>query len=447
MTSAPNLDWKHPFKNAKKLLLGRGVQGIVSLVYTALAAKGLGAEGFGILTLFHVTVLTLRNIAGFRSWQLIMTYGAQALVKSDVLQMRRLLSFSAAIEVSAAIVCVALVYTFAGVLAGMFSIPAEYVGLFQLYSFTLIFLLCSDVGLGVLRLFDRHDMVSWQLIFEPFIRMVGVLVLYFTGAPLYDYIILWFIAGVLSKIILIIFSAKVLKIELKKYSQDIPITKRRFKLFDIYKEPQPGVWRYALGTSVQSALAANYAPMFVATVLGPVGAGLWRIAQRFAGALSQPVSKLLVPVIYTDMSWLNASNRGQDTVAMMLKAGALVGSINAVLVAVLYFTGEWLIQYTVGLDYLGAFNAMLILACGTILSAFSFGLAPMLITAGKIWSTTVIKAIAMVVFFVTITPLVSYMGVAGAAVATLMNVGISVILMAILAYYHLKQPVKQDVAP
>ena len=71
----------------------------------------------------------------------------------------------------------------------------------------------------------------------------------------------------------------------------------------------------------------------------------------------------------------------------------------------------------------------------------------MLITAGKIWSTTVIKAIAMVVFFVTITPLVSYMGVAGAAVATLMNVGISVILMAILAYYHLKQPVKQDVAP
>lgn len=425
-TAAPTetLNWKRPFVNAGRLLLGRGVQGVMSLGYTSLAAHALGATGFGVLTLIYATTMMLKNLLGFRSWQMIMSYGAQAMSRFDGPHMRKLVAFSLVIEASAAIIGAVVICLFAAPAAQLFSIPAEYTQMFELYSILLIIWMVSDVGLGILRLFDKHGQVSMQVVVEPAVRLLGSLIMYYLGGGVMGFLWVWFVAGICSKVVLILLGLRTLRKELK--TLDTAAEKpAKLKLFDIYKEPEKGVWRYALGTNVQSALAANYAPMLIASVLGPAGAGVWRVAQRFASVIINPVNKLLIPVIYTDMTWLNAAGDQKKRTALLIKTGAVAGGVSLGLVLIMALVGKYLIAKLFGVEFVEAYTPMIILALTTLVTAFTFGLGPMLMTAGRVWQLTMVRVVVMAVYFAVIIPLVKMYGVTGAAIATFINAFLS----------------------
>jgi O-antigen/teichoic acid export membrane protein len=105
--------WKRPFKNAGILLLGRGTQAILSLVYLALAARSLGTIQFGILALIHGTAITAAQFLRFQSWQAIMRFGAEANEKKDLGRFQDIVSFSVWLDIISAaagvIIIIALV--------------------------------------------------------------------------------------------------------------------------------------------------------------------------------------------------------------------------------------------------------------------------------------------------------------------------------------------------
>ena len=418
-------NWKRPFKNAGRLLVGRGMQGLMSLVYMALSAKALGVVGFGVLTLVYSSVMVLRNLLGFRSWQMIMSYGAQALSRMDAPHMKRLVNFSMVIEVSAGVIGAVVICLFAEPVLNLFSIPLEYTDMVQLFSTYLFLWIVSDVGLGILRLYDRHDIISWQLTIEPSIRLVGSAWFYHMTGDVIDFLWVWLVAGLISKAALIMFGACLLSKELAKLEQTDAPKAKRLKLKDIYREPEKGLWRYAWGLYAQSALATNFAPMFIAAQLGPAGAGIWRVAQRFISVVSNPVSKLLVPVIYTDMSWFNAAGNSKGRTKMIVRTGLVAGGITLLMVLTLYVCGEWLIVKIVGADFIEAFPVMMVLALGPIIGAFTFGIAPMMMTAGRVWTVTAIRVFAMAIFFGSIIPFVHMWGVLGAAISSVLMAVIS----------------------
>ena len=315
----------------------------MSLIYTAIAAKSLGVEGFGVLTLVYSSVTVLGGLLGFRSWQLIMSYGAVALNREDAPHMRRLVAFSLIIEASAGVIGAVLLCLFASPVLDLFKIPVEFTPVVKLFSAYLFLWVVSDVGLGILRLYDRHDLVSLQLMVEPTVRLAGAGWFYFTTGDIWNFLWVWLLAGIIGKTTLIALGAATLRGELSKLESGATTSARRLKLKDIYREPEKGVWRYAWGVYVQSALATNFAPMFIASQLGPGGAGIWRVAQRFISFVSHPVSKLLVPVIYTDMSWLNASGDGSKRTEMMIKTGAIAGGATLFIVAMFSVCGKWII--------------------------------------------------------------------------------------------------------
>lgn len=440
--SLTKANWKRPFKNAGRLLVGRGIQGVMSLIYMALSAKALGVVGFGVLTLVYTSIMTMRNLLGFRSWQMIMSFGAQALNRADGPHMKRLVNFALIIEASAGIIGAVLVCLFAEPVLNLFSIPLEYTQMVQLFSVYLFLWIISDVGLGVLRLYDRHDLISWQLTVEPTIRLIGSAWFFYYSGDIWDFLWVWLVAGLLSKSTLIALSSLTLRRELKKLEQPEAPKAKRLKLRDIYREPEKGVWRYAWGTYAQAALATNFAPMFIATQLGPAGAGIWRVAQRFIAAVAHPVGKLLVPVIYTDMSWLNAAGNSKGRTKMIVRTGAIAGGVTLCLVGILALSGEWLIVKIVGADFLDAYNVMMVLALTPIISAFTFGVGPMLMTAGRVWSITAIRIIVMGIFFASIIPLVKIFGVVGAAIATVITSILSTGLLLYIARDLLKKKVK-----
>lgn len=422
-------DWKRPFKNARKLLLGRGAQGVMSLLYTSLSARALGVEGFGILTLVYSSVMVLRGLLGFRSWQVVLKFGSEALVRKDRDHLLSLVSFALIIETVAGLLGAIALWFFSEEVLQLFKIPLDYTHIVRCFAAYLFVWILSDVGLGILRLFDRHDLISWQLTVEPLVRLVGSIWFFLYAGSVMDFLWLWLLAGLASKIFLIILSLRTLRLSAATYARRTAPIPRGFSIRKMLREPERGVWSYAFGTYVQSALATNFAPMLIASQLGPAGAGIWRVAQRVVSFMSQPVSKLLVPAFYTDISWLQAAGDSDGRSSLVLKTGAIAGLATVVVAGAIVVFGEWIVEAIFGSQFVDAYEIIVILSLGPIIAAFTFGVPPMMMAAGRVWQTTSIRVFVMIIYFITIVPLIQAFGIAGAAVATLFSVALTRVLM------------------
>lgn len=413
--------WKRPFYNAGRLLMGRGVQAVLSIGYMAFATRALGVSEFGILVLIHSSVFFVRQIFGFYSWQMIMRYGANALTAGSANVLRPLVIFACKIEAAAALIGTLLVLGLSAEALELFDIPPQYLSMLQIYSIVIVFALMSDVGLGILRLFDRHNLISLQITISPTIRFIGSGALLVLQGSLFDFILLWVLSIVISKGVLLYMGLKVLKANLSREESTASNKAEVGTPLENFKAIRKDAWRYSVGTNFHSSLGADVAPLLISTVLGPAGAALWRVAQKFAAVVGQPLSKTLLPAISTDMAWLNAGGSATGRRAMVYKAGALAGGISMLLVLVLTVVGEAAIKIVVGEEFVAAYSTMVVLTLATALNAFAFGLSPLAMTAGRVWSVTLLRVISMGIFCAIIVPMVNYWGIVGAGIATVVR--------------------------
>ena len=400
--------WKRPFVNAGKLLVGRGVQGILSIAYLAFATRTLGAVDFGVLTLIHSSTLLLRHVLGFQSWQMILRYGANALETKNTLHIKKLISFAFSIEFLAAMVGVIGLWLYAGEVVHQLHIYDELAPMVRIYALMLIVLLMSDVGLGILRLTDRHDLISWQVTIEPIIRFFGAGYLFLNGGTLLEFIWVWFIAGMISRAGLIVIALWNLASHIKTFKQDAdvenlaipPIEKGKFKA------PQKGIWKYVFGTNLDYGLSLGInqlGPVLIGIVLGAGPAGLYRVAQQFSNIIGHPISKMLLPAIYTDMTWLNTKGGASQRRQMVMRTGLIAGGIATAIFLILVVFGHYLIDAIAGVEFHDAYGVMLVLVLASAVTAISFALEPLLMTAGKVReviTARLVSTVAYVLFMV-----------------------------------------------
>ena len=398
--------WKRPFVNAGKLLVGRGVQGVLSIAYLAFATRTLGAVDFGVLTLIHSSILLLRHVLGFQSWQMILRYGAGALESKNIGHIKNLIKFAFSIEFLAAMVGVLGLWVFAGEVVHQLHVYDELAPMVRIYALMLIVLLMSDVGLGILRLTDRHDLISWQVTIEPIIRFFGAGALFLMGGTLIQFIWVWFIAGMVSRAGLIVIALWNLKGHIKEIAADPNIGNLAIPPIEPgkFKAPEKGIWKYVIGTNIDYGLSLGInqlGPVLIGIVLGAGPAGLYRVAQQFSNIIGHPINKMLLPAIYTDMTWLNTKGGASQRRTMVMRSGLIAGGVGLGIFVLLALFGHYLIDAIAGVEFHDAYGVMLVLVFATIITAVSFALEPLLMTAGKVRqviTARIISTIAYIVF-------------------------------------------------
>ena len=398
--------WKRPFVNAGKLLVGRGVQGVLSIAYLAFATRTLGAVDFGVLTLIHSSILLLRHVLGFQSWQMILRYGAGALESKNIGHIKNLIKFAFSIEFLAAMVGVLSLWVFAGEVVHQLHVYDELAPMVRIYALMLIVLLMSDVGLGILRLTDRHDLISWQVTIEPIIRFFGAGALFLMGGTLIQFIWVWFIAGMVSRAGLIVIALWNLKGHIKEIAADPNIGNLAIPPIEPgkFKAPEKGIWKYVIGTNIDYGLSLGInqlGPVLIGIVLGAGPAGLYRVAQQFSNIIGHPINKMLLPAIYTDMTWLNTKGGASHRRTMVMRTGLIAGGVGLGIFVLLALFGHYLIDAIAGVEFHDAYGVMLVLVFATIITAVSFALEPLLMTAGKVRqviTARIISTIAYIVF-------------------------------------------------
>jgi len=419
--------WLKPFRSAGVLLMGRTARGLLSIGYLALAARGLDPALFGTLVLLHGFVMAIGEVAKFQSWQAVVRYGGPALDAGDTRRFQAVVRFSLTLDAIGVAIGLLIVLLATAPAARLFGMPPDIVEVARLYGLSVVFIMFGATATGLLRLFDRFDRLAVHSTAVPAVRLLGCVVLYATGGGLTAYLVVWFLATVAGRALLWLFAG----LELRRRALHAGLWRSVAGTL----RPAPGIWRFALGTNLNSSLnlgQTHLGMLAVGALLGPAAAGLFRVAQQFANVLVKPQQKLLAPAIYPELSRLTSRGEKGARRKMVVRSLALAGGLAAAAFLALAAIGRPLIELVVGAAFTDAYGPMLLLALAGVVTTATFPLEPLLLAKGRVRAVVLARLAALLGYLAAVYVLCQWLGLLGAGIAAVVYAATAAVLFVVL---------------
>lgn len=392
--------------NAGLLLGGRTVNAVLGMAFMAIAGRALGAADLGVFVLIQAFGQFLGEVVKFQSWQTILHYGARPLGEGEVPQFQRVLRFTLLLDLASTLFGIAIgvigAFAFASALGwGPKEAPAA-----ALYMVSIAFMV-SATPLGLLRLFNRFDVLAWQAGLISLIRVVGGLLALALGASMEGFLLAAAVATVGSWLYLAGSAMAELKTRglLKGFSWRGPLT-----------AGMPGAWRFAWNTNLATTLDVAFthvATLMVGALVGPSQAAFWRIGRQVADALAKP-AKLLTPALYPELARLRADDHHHAMWRLARNVGLLAGGVALVILAASTLAGPALLALVMGKAFEPAADVMNWQVGAAVIGVFALPLEPMLISLGKAGAAVRVRLAVSAAFLATLPFLVTRFGLIGA---------------------------------
>jgi len=392
--------------NTGILLGGRSINAIVSLGYLALTARALGATQMGVLVLVNAFALTLGEIVKFQSWQTVLQYGAAPLHERRIEAFQRVVRFSVMLDVLSALGGAAI-----GV--GGALLVGPYMGWADgtrpaaaIYALSIVFL-ASATPMGLLRLFNRFDLIAGQAAVGSMVRLVGGAIGLWLGWGLSAFLAIWAAGTVAAFIYIAWVSIREMHRQgvLKGFSWRGPMAKH-----------MPGVWRFAWATNFSSSLDVAFTHLVtlaVGALLGPQPAALWSIGRQVADAIAKP-AKLLGPALYPELAKLRAMDGEHAMNKLALQVGLVGGGLATLLLFVTFVAGKPLLGLVMGPSFESAAGIMTWQVAAAVIGIWAMPLEPMLVSLGYAGAALKVRLIVCVAYLAALPVLVSQFGLTGA---------------------------------
>ncbi|MEQ8736014.1 MAG: lipopolysaccharide biosynthesis protein [Rhodospirillaceae bacterium] len=410
-----DLVFRRVFKNAGFLLSGKTATGVLGLAYLGLAARGLGIEQFGLLVLVQTYVQVITGLSTFHSWQAVIRYGAISTQTDDTRGFQSLISFTTLLDV-AGVVLGATVAWFAAPLVGPYlGWSGEIIAYAQPYSLLILFTIVATPT-GLLRLYDRFDILAWQVIITPALRLIGVAIAVLLDAPLWAYLLAWFVAGVIGGLILV-------GLGWREGVKQGRLTNMRWSLGGVTRT-HAGIWGFCLASNFHSSLqmvTGHMSTLLVGAVATPAAAGLFKVAREVATALTKP-AELLTQSIYPEFARLGSTGNWADFGGLIRRAALLAGGVGLGILALIALLGDHLLALIFGPDFAAAYGVLVLLVAAATLTIAGFSFDPALYAMGR--PSVPLRVNAVVVFCVYVPLLIlltQTLGPIGAGVAMLLS--------------------------
>ncbi len=391
-------------RNAGFLVSAKGVSALSGLLYLALAARALGAAQLGVLMLIHSVIVTIREIASFRSWQVLINYGATYLKQDDLARFRHLLRLTARLDVIGAVLGSAASVVAVLMFSTALRIDAQYQGIALVYCATTLVALKST-PIGLLRMFDRFDLLARQALVVPVMRTLGVALAWYLQWPLMYYIGVWLIADTTASLVLVALGWR----ELGRRHPDLDLMSGE------RRKDHQGIWPFIAWANLQSSVHAlsTHAPVVLSGGLVSTSAAAFvKVSQELANVLAKP-AQMLGDVVYPEAVRLRVDEdygrlraliyRLTGTAALVIGAVVLAGSLGA----------EAILGTLFGADYREAAPVLtlFLIAGGTL--ALGLCCESTLFALGKPKTVFLCRAAGTVVLVATIVLLAPELGAVG----------------------------------
>jgi O-antigen/teichoic acid export membrane protein len=381
---------------------------LFDLIALACAGRALSPALFGTLAVVYAYANGMSALVKFQTWQFIVRFGTPALLQRDIGKFRDITGFSFGLDLASGMV---------GLLAGMALLPflAHWVGIesdnlyLALFYCTLIPTMTVATPTGILRTLDRFDHIAVQQLAAPSARAVGGILTYLGGFGFAGFLITWYVAELLGDLLLWFFAAR----ELKRqgihgaFRPGLVAPARRIK----------GAWDFVWTTNIAHSIWSAWGPasnVIVGAMLGPVSAGLFKIASTFFDSASKPAD-LLQKSFYPEIMRLDPGSK--EPWQLAVRAGLLAGGIGLLAVLLVMVGGEPIISLVFGKRYLEAFGLLQIMAVSLLVSTASFPLESLLYVVGRQRAALVAQGLAALGYGIILVALIHWFGLTGAGIA------------------------------
>jgi O-antigen/teichoic acid export membrane protein len=392
-------------KNSSYLAMSRVVSAIASLATISLSAHALGVLLLGSLILITSYARAVSGIAKFQSWQLIVRYGGRAL-HGQIDDFKASTGFAFALDLVSGIGGMLVGVAILPFIATWIGIGRDHLWLAMLYC-TLLPTYAAATPDGVLRALDRFDLISWQSTVTPIGRVILISAAYLAGAPFIAYVAAWYATDLAGDL----YSWFLAWRELKRRGllEGIRPT--------LNPETLPGAWRFAIHVNLNASVQAVWGPiarLVVGGLLGAAGAALFRVASSLSDSASKPAD-LLGKAFYPEIVRMDLSTK--KPWKLMLRGTVLASGAAVIAIVILLLGGKQTVSVLFGKEFLGAYDALVILMVVPFISIFSFPLPPMLYALDRPDAPVRARLTGTAIFFISIAPLSWSFGVVGAAIA------------------------------
>ncbi|MBA4287128.1 MAG: teichoic acid transporter [Xanthomonadaceae bacterium] len=378
--------------NASILLGGKALNGVLSLGATALAARALGVDQFGVLVLVHAYVQTIGEIAKFQSWQALLQYGTAPLDAGRIGEFQRVLRFSLLLDVLSGVGGIVIALLGVLLVGGALGWPAATSPQVAIYSLVIVFMV-SATPTGALRLLGRFDLLAWQSSVDSWVRVIGAAIAWKLGAGLVTFLAIWFAGQVAAFIFLFGSALKTLRARgaLEGFSLrgSGPLT-----------EGFPGLWSFVWSTNLNSTLALAFthvSTLMVGALLGARDAALFRVAKQLGDAVAKP-AKLIVPALYPELARLAAARDHTTLRRLVWQLALAAGGAASVLLVIAALIREPALRFIVGEEFVPAKDVLLWLLGASVVSLWALPLEPLLMSTGGAGAAFRMRLLVTVVY-------------------------------------------------
>ncbi len=397
-------------RNFGKLLRGRSVAAILEMATVVVLARSLSPANFGNIVLIQTYVLVVRELFNFKVFEAIIRFGVPMIESNEEKSFKQLLRLTLSIDILSAITATVVAIAAAPLTARVLGWDDNLTSIAMIYS-SVLFIFGFGTAKGVLRLFDRFDILSKHLIVGPVLRLMGVFVVMLWEPTVFLFVVALTLATMGGNIYLNVrgwaeiqrrlsgFTLK--KLSIKGWQEDFPGLKGFIAV--IY-------WQ-ANVDMLPKQLSTLMAGMF----LGPQGAGLLRLSSEITKILSKP-GELLQQVLFPDL--VRMWNKGTSVFATLIKRALSVSTLyGLVFVAASVFGGPMVLTGALGEDYAQAAPLLSLLMLATtfeLLATVLRSAAYAMGHAGKILRLHLMSSVLYLLMFTVITP---YTGLIGPGLA------------------------------
>ncbi len=397
-------------RNAGYLVSGKLAGALFSLVAFACAGRALTPAVFGVLMIVHSYAHTAGGLAKFQTWQFIVREGTPALHRGEQRQVIDVIRFAFGLDIASGIVGMLGAMAVLPWLAADFGIDRAILPLAIAYC-TLVPTMSAATPTGTLRVLDRFDLIAAQQIVTPVLRAIGAVLTYAAGWGFVGFVVTWYVSDLAGDLVLWAYSVR----ELKRRDM---LAALRPGLFGTARR-LPGAWAFVWTTNAAHSVYAAWGPLsnlIVGGILGPVAAGLYKIASTLLDSAAKPAD-LLRRGYYPEIMRLDPRERRPWLLG--LRAGLLAGAVGLLIVLAVLVGGKPLIAFVFGRKYLAAFDLLQLMAVSLVVALAFFPLESLLYMAHRQTAALVAQVVAVIGYLALLAGLTHALGLNGAGIAYL----------------------------
>jgi O-antigen/teichoic acid export membrane protein len=349
-------------RNSGYLFSTTGISAAASMLQGILAARLLGAAGFGILGTITVFTSTINNFASFRMGELVVKYVGYYTEHEDQTHAAAIFKLAALFEMLASLVAFGLIVLLAPLGAKYFAKDPATAPLFVLYGLIVLANLIAESSTGLLQIFDRFRRLASLNIVQSMVTLLLIVITFLSKGGLTGILIAYLVGKMIGAFAI---TGAALVEASRRWGASWWRTSLGL-LFPKWRE----LAQFAISTNISATISLvtkDSELLWVSLLRGPVEAGYYKLALALANMVQMPIDPL-PQATYPELSRQVARDQWSNFRYILLQGSRLAGTYTLFMTVFLVIFGKFLIPLLYSAEFLPAYPALVILLAGLLVA-------------------------------------------------------------------------------